>query len=159
MVILGILTGLISGNVLNSLQKGRDARRKNDLSQVQKALELYYEDKKVYPTSVPFGGKFCSSPSCLTNDKVYMTKLPSDPNTSYSYALTADTVNGQYYYLFSCIENYVNDKGPGVSMSGFCAEPAPAPCVAKTCTGCGVCKYVLGSPNSTPLTPFPTPEE
>ena len=38
-IILGILAALISGNLINSLVKGRDARRKSDLQNIQKAVE------------------------------------------------------------------------------------------------------------------------
>ena len=37
-MILGILAALISGNFFTSLKKGRDARRKADLEQLQRAL-------------------------------------------------------------------------------------------------------------------------
>lgn len=158
MIILGILAMLISGNVINSLQKGRDARRKNDLAQVQRALEMYYEDVKMYPSATPpFGSQFCNgSVPCPTTAKVYMRRLPADPNAGYSYNYVADP-NGQYYYLFSCIENYWNDQGAGVSNGGFCPGPYPTPCgTAPTCGGCGTCKFYIASPNAVPLTPKPT---
>ncbi|PIP15252.1 hypothetical protein COX47_00635, partial [Candidatus Roizmanbacteria bacterium CG23_combo_of_CG06-09_8_20_14_all_35_49] len=44
-IILGVLATLIIGNFFTSLKKGRDARRKGDLEQIQRALEMYYEDK------------------------------------------------------------------------------------------------------------------
>jgi len=155
-VILGFLAALISGNILNSLQKGRDARRKNDLSQVQRALELYYEDYKAYPTGAPpFGYAFCQTSACYSTEKIYMMKTPTDPNSTYSYSYIVDPA-GQYYYLLSCIENYVNDKGPGVSSTGFCSTPPPAACgTAPTCGGCGTCKFILGSPNAIPISPHP----
>lgn len=157
-VILGVLATLISGNFINSLQKGRDARRKNDLAQVQRALELFYEDVKMYPSGVPpFGSSFCNASGvCPTDVKIYMRKLPDDPNEAYTYNYVADP-NGQYYYLFSCVENYWNDKGPGVSNGGYCPGPQPTPCgTAPSCGGCGVCKYYASSPNAMPLQPKPT---
>ena len=79
-IILGFLTALISGNYITSLQKGRDAKRKNDLAQIQRALETYYEDNKAYPTGAPpFGSRFCSTPSCLAGDKTYMVRTPGRP--------------------------------------------------------------------------------
>jgi len=50
-IILGFLTSLIAGNFFTSLKKGRDARRKGDLEQIQRALEMYYEDNRAYPNS------------------------------------------------------------------------------------------------------------
>lgn len=157
-IILGFLTALISGNYITSLQKGRDAKRKNDLAQIQRALEAYYEDYKAYPTGAPpFGSRYCSSPSCLAADKTYMVRTPGDPNSSYSYAYLVDT-NSQYYYLFSCIENSKNDKGTGVSNDGYYCPPAgPISCTAAPdCGGCGRCLYVVESSNAIPLSPYPT---
>lgn len=155
-IILGFLTALISGNYIGSLQKGRDARRKNDLAQVQRTLEAYYEDNKAYPTGAPpFGLRFCSTPSCFAADKTYMVRTPADPNTSYTYSYIVDP-SSQYYYLLSCIENYVNDKGIGVSGTGFCSGPAPTPCgSAPSCGSCGSCKFIVGSPNAIPISPQP----
>ncbi|OGK62477.1 hypothetical protein A2334_05570 [Candidatus Roizmanbacteria bacterium RIFOXYB2_FULL_38_10] len=158
-IILGILAALISGNFLSSLQKGRDSKRKNDLVQIQRALELYYDDHKAYPSAAPpFGSKFCSSPNCPTNSKVYMIRTPNDPNSSYTYSYSIDS-NRQYYYLFSCIENYLNDSGAGVSRNGYCEAAEPNPCgTAPTCGDCGRCKFVVGSANALPLPTMVTPE-
>lgn len=102
--ILGILAALISGNFITSLKKGRDARRKADLEQIQRALEMYYEDKKAYPTfTFPFGGKLCETSSCASLEKVYMQKVSNDPisGKNYEYVTTA----GANYKLFACLEN------------------------------------------------------
>src|SRR3989338_3495686 len=81
-VLLGVLAALISGNFITSLKKGRDAKRKGDLEQITRALEMYYEDKKSYPLTagLTFGEKFCENNPCgATSDKVYMQKVPNDP--------------------------------------------------------------------------------
>ena len=149
-LILGVLSTLIFGNFFTSLQKGRDARRKADLEQIQRALEMYYEDKRAYPTAgagsgFPFGSKFCETISCSsTQEKIYMQKVPNDPKSSYTYRYQSD---GTYYRLFSCIENNL-DQGPGVSQKGF--SGAPSSCG----TNCQ-CKYTIFSPNVTPLPTIP----
>ncbi|MBI5127117.1 prepilin-type N-terminal cleavage/methylation domain-containing protein [Candidatus Roizmanbacteria bacterium] len=104
-IILGVLAALITGNFFTSLKKGRDARRKADIGQVQKALELYYEDKRAYPTQAPdpgfvFGEQF-SDPS---TGKTYMQRVATDPlgNTDYRYESDTD---GTYYKLYACLEN------------------------------------------------------
>jgi len=139
--ILGVLASIISGNFITSLKKGRDARRKADLEQTQRALEMYYEDMKAYPTAAitpgfPFGNKFCQTENC-SNDKIYMQKVPTDPKSNFNYQYLSD---GTYYRLFSCIENSL-DQGEGVSQEGFVSG----------CGGCGKCKYTISSPNITPL--------
>jgi general secretion pathway protein G len=110
-VILGTLAALISGNFFTSLKKGRDAKRKADLGQIQKALEMYYEDKRQYPFSISFG----SSLSDSVTGKIYMQKIPNDPKAgNYGYESSAD---GSYYKLYSCLENdqqilpYVSEPG------------------------------------------------
>ena len=104
-IILGVLAALITGNFFTSLKKGRDTKRKADLEQITRALELYYEDKKAYPTTsdLTFGGKLCETSSCPGTDKVYMQKIPNDPISGKSYEyLSADGTN---YKLFACLEN------------------------------------------------------
>jgi len=135
-MILGILSALISGNFINSLKKGRDARRKADLEQIQRALEMYYEDKRIYPTGLNFGGKLCETSNCSLAEKTYMQKVPQDPVSSYSYRYQSD---GTYYWLFSCIENNL-DQGPGVKQTGYSGI---------NCGDCGTCKYGISSPNTT----------
>lgn len=100
-IILGFMAALITGNFLTSLKKGRDAKRKADLEQIQRALEMYYEDKKVYPlgTSFAFNAPLTDSVS----GKIYMQKIPNDPKSG-SYEYKTDT-NGTYYKLYACLEN------------------------------------------------------
>lgn len=156
MIILGILSLLIFGNYSTSIRKGRDTRRKNDLSQIQKALEMYYEDYSSYPTTITLGSKFCKTNPCGALDKVYMIKLPNDPQYSTSYPVNTSTYtylrepSGAYYYLLSCIENG-NDMGNGISQAGY-SNPFGAGTI--TCGTCGDCKYVINAFNAPPL---PTP--
>jgi type II secretion system protein G len=139
--ILGVLAALISGNFITSLKKGGDARRKANLEQIQRALEMYYEDKKSYPTFNIFQtpnyslcesaiAEFCNS------EKTYMQKIPTDPVSGNNYVYVSD---GQSYQLYSCIENNL-DQGPGVKQTGY----------EQSCGGCGSCKYGISSSNSTP---------
>ncbi len=104
--IMGVLAALLTGNFITSLKKGRDARRKADLEQSQRAIELYYEDKRAYPSWNIFAAsadKLCETEACGAT-KVYMEKLPTDPSAarSYSYAVRSDN---QAYKIFACLEN------------------------------------------------------
>lgn len=102
-IILSVLAALITGNFFTSLKKGRDARRKADLEQIQRALEMYYEDKRAYPLTLTFGGKLCETVACGASEKVYMQKVPDDPTSGKDYEyLSADGTN---YKLFACLEN------------------------------------------------------
>lgn len=141
-VILGVLASVISGNFLSSLKKGRDARRKADLQEVQKALEIYYENNGKYPTSLNFGSSLSDS------SKTYMQKLPTDPKSpACEYKYITNTDNPTYYYLLSTIENNL-DQSYGVSQTGY--EDPSNPGSKLQCGSCD-CKFYVSSPNASPL--------
>lgn len=149
MALLGILIVLFIGNFNTTLKRGRDQQRKSDLSQLQKALELYYEDNRSYPTFNIFAGpngKFCFSLACSANETIYMYKTPKDPSSSYVYKYVPDP-SGTSYYLYSYIENSL-DQGSGVSQTGFTTQAA---CDINSVASS--CKYYIGSSNVTPLMP------
>ncbi|HLD92107.1 MAG TPA: hypothetical protein VI795_01785 [Patescibacteria group bacterium] len=50
-----ILFGLVTLNMGASLRKGRDATRKNDLSAMQKAIDIFYQKYKEFPKSTEDG--------------------------------------------------------------------------------------------------------
>lgn len=135
--LMGALTGLIVGNFVTSLKKGRDAKRKGDLQSIRNALESYYEDKKSYPSDIVFGDKLCETTLCNASEKVYMYKVPADPSSSFNYVYQTDVAS--YFKLYSCIENN-QDQGEGVLQSGYGA----------TCGACGACKFGIASTNMTP---------
>lgn len=138
--ILGALATLLSGQFVSSLKKGRDARRKSDLQSIQRAVELFYEDKKQYPTwNFLTAGKLCETSACSSGEKIYMQKTSNDPSSGEAYKYT--DLTGSVYKLYSCIENS-NDKGPGVvqSATGY----------GISCGSCGYCKFGVSSPNTTP---------
>lgn len=138
-IILGVLASLIAGNFFTSLKKGRDARRKTDLQMIQRGLELYYEDNRTYPSSLVLNGtgQLCH-PTGTCSLKVYINKIPADPNSSCTYSYVQDS-GGTGYALYSIIEND-NDSGPGVDQDGYASG---------NCT-CGECKFAVSSPNVTP---------
>lgn len=78
-------------NPAGQLAKARDAKRMFEASQVNQAVELYYVDKNVYPSSL--------------SDLVprYVPSVPEDPtlHLPYSYGLTP---SGKSYYLCVTLE-------------------------------------------------------
>lgn len=151
MIIIGILAALVSGNFFTSLKKGRDARRKADIQQVQRALEIYYEDKRAYPSfALTFGtAGLCETKSVADcgSEKTYMGLLPQDPQktqNSCQYMYVHETTpNGEGYALYAPIEN-VNDTGTGIKQSGYSTDSYSG--TSTTCGGCG-CKFKIGSSN------------
>jgi len=119
--IIAILIGAGTYTWMNGQMKGRDGRRKEDLKQVQSALELYAHENGQYPnansnniqcntsdgdtTVIFWGNEFkCGTPMSTT----YMQKLPSDPigPINYKYYPVADT-RGKIanYVIWSTLEN------------------------------------------------------
>jgi len=114
MMILGIIAVMIVGNFFTSLKKGRDAKRKADLIQIQRGVELYYEDKRSYPDSISTQESIRDSVS----GKVYLQKIPTDPTTGAHYGYETDA-EGTYYKLYSCLENNLQILPYLSSPTGF----------------------------------------
>lgn len=109
-IITGILATLVFGNYLSSIKRGRDTRRKTDLEQIQRALEMYYEDKNSYPLTdnFKFGKRFYDDSNLSGNyepkgDQLYMDNVPNDPLKKQSYGYSSN--DGTSYILYSCLEN------------------------------------------------------
>ncbi len=138
---IGILATIIMGTYLSSLKRGRDNRRKQDLDQVSRALELYYAQNSVYPTIAEVvWGEPLYNPN--DNSQFYMKQLPFDPGDStgtlyqYYYA-SSDSDDYQSYQLYSCLENTQDSNYQQYLFN--CG------------TSCGGnCYYGIASPNSTP---------
>lgn len=151
MVLLGILIAVVSGNFATSAKKGRDSRRKADLKNIATALEAYYSDKGLYPTSTVNG----EIVGCGTNDSqvcawggefkdkngtLYMVLIPQDPASNLRYYYVSAT--GGSYQLYAKLENTL-DQGVGVNQEGYVG------------TNCGMsssvsCTYGIASSNTTP---------
>jgi len=138
--IIGVLTAFAVPNFMAARERARDVQRKNDLKQLQSAIEMYKLDNGEYPSSILFtkmkvvtntcwyndnddgtsGPDFIST--CPTDDKViYMKKVVRDPNRS----VAAD--NKAYYYSSSdkykyivcaCLEN----QGDADGVAGNCDD-------------------------------------
>jgi len=102
-IILAVLATLLTGSFFTSLKKGRDAKRKADLESIQKSVEMFYEDKRSYPTFA-LSTKLCETSDVNCPGKVYMEKVPSDPLSGSSYGYEYD-LQGTYYKLYACLEN------------------------------------------------------
>ena len=104
MGILSILAGVLWSNFNTTFAKGRDSKRKQDLSLVGRSLELYYNDNRRYPnptTPLPAWGQPFSHPTKLS--VIYMQKLPTDPGGS-SYCYDSDDT-GTFYKIYAQLEN------------------------------------------------------
>ncbi len=99
---LAILATAGVGSYIQSLKRGRDASRKSDIRQIQKALELYIQDQKPPEYPVDF-----SSINCNKVWNPYMSIFPcnnftSTSNKVYIYTRGVDKIT---YTLVACLEN------------------------------------------------------
>lgn len=130
---IAALLAVIFPNFMAFRQRARDTQRKSDLSQIQKALELYKLDQnpQVYPAS----GVLTAASNCrrcwyssgfaanCNSGNVYMRKFPCDPgssgNTTYIYEL--DGSSPLKYSLTACLENPA-DPDRDVSLNAACSS-------------------------------------
>lgn len=99
MAILGLLATIGLGSFRSAQIKGRDTQRKNDLGQLQRGLEAYYNDKGRYPNAPLPSGEWRDT--TVTGGALYMKSVPTDPS-GYSYLYES---NGTAYKIFAYLEN------------------------------------------------------
>lgn len=148
--IIGTLTGLVASNFVSAQAKARDARRKSDLTQIQRALELYYNDFGHYPDDSngriagcgAAGASACTWGSDFTSGStVYMDQIPDERTNGYNYVYYGDTSGGlRKYQLFARLENL---QDPILDQNG----DGTADQYSKSC-GAANCNYAATSPNS-----------
>ena len=85
--IIGILATVIVLNMGKASAKGRDAKRKDDISQIARALKMYYAEKGSYPsTSIADNSYNTISNWLWLNNNVslqpYLANLPIDPKNN-----------------------------------------------------------------------------
>jgi len=111
--IIAVLSAIVLVNVNGYTAKARDARRRADITQIQKALEMYYADNSRYPNAggatSPNGG-WSNSADASWNSlqnliRPYLAKLPVDPIENYDAAKWA--VNGYHYSYVGCTQTYM----------------------------------------------------
>ena len=134
MAIIGILASIGLVSFKSSQIKARDAQRKSDLSQMQKALEAYFNDKGEYPAvgSLPVAGDEWIDTD-VANGALYMKSFPADPR-NYTYLYERPTTTS--YEIYAYLEN-PNDK-------------SITDCVVaddKECDAPGDCNYGVASGN------------
>lgn len=149
--IIATLTGLVATNFVGTTQKARDARRKSDLVQIQRALELFYNDHGTYPdeSANKIAGCGASSNSVCNwgsafqdgNGTVYMDTIPAERANGYTYYYNVDTAGGKLrYQLFAYLEN-AND--PVLDRTG----DGVADSYTQSC-GASSCNYAAYSANT-----------
>ncbi|MBL1434018.1 type II secretion system protein [Candidatus Wolfebacteria bacterium] len=120
--IIGMLSSVVLASLNTARESARDAKRKQDLKQIQVAMELYYNDNNVFPgetwcdSSKGSAGTSCSSvngtdwtaSSAIYSALVpnYISKLPVDPTNLGNFYYNYEPANpaGQNYCLGAALE-------------------------------------------------------
>ncbi len=139
LVVISILAGFVTMLVPNFMAariKSRDSKRKSDLRQIQKALELYRQDQtpQIYPTALP---ATCTSWKNATDATIiYMSTVPGDPLTSCpgqtSYYYVRDPSDSMKYTLYACLEDKADSGKTSCPVSGFVCATGQAFCYKLT---------------------------
>jgi len=139
--ILGILSTIGLSSFRSSQAKGRDAKRKTDLGNIQKALEMYQNDYGLYPLTSSFpswGAEFKDA-----KGTIYMKELPSDPVPSQNYVYKSN--DGSWYKLYARLENgndlCFTNQPDNCKSAGFSGTD---------CGGGALCNYGVSSSNVNP---------
>ncbi len=133
-------------NPFEQFKKAADAQRKNDLAQIQRAIEAYYQDFGTYPASS--NNKISYNSSTLewgSTWSPYIDVLPKDPSGSNSYIYVSGS-NGQSYFLYASLDR--GGKDPQACNSAGTACPNVP--LGVTCGSGKICNYGVSSPNVSP---------
>lgn len=154
MAIIGVLATMMAGNFRTSQLRARDAKRKNSVAQVQRALEQYMNDQRRYPASNPngeivgCGGDRANPTACAWGEAfslegtTYMVELPSETLSSLGYRYVASN-DGRRYQIFTRLEN-LEDKATDIDGNGTTGDEYSVTC------GSQPCNYGLASTNALP---------
>ncbi len=107
--IIALLTSLGTYSYNNAQAKARDAKRKQDINNIKKALQLYYEDNDIYPNTID-----------ISTMGTYISSIPQDPKgENYIYAFTPGTCPPTCYKITACLEN-PNDSSKDPTTNTAC---------------------------------------
>ncbi len=171
-IVIGILAilavfAIAALNPLAQFRKARDAGRKSDLAQIQRALEQYYQDHGKYPANSPTYTLTDINGTTIPWNSAwipYMNVVPIDVDTGRKYIYVA-TNNYQQYQIYASLEQGLLDPSVCTANIPACqAKPTDAPscnCLnvptnASQYGYCGTvavplpCNYGVSSPNTTP---------
>lgn len=119
LIVISIIAGFVAilyPNLMEFRIKSRDSRRKSDLKQIQKALELYKLDQ--YPPSYRDSLPVCNS-QFSSGLRIYMQKIPCDPQGGSYFYTRSDEL---HYYLYACLENATDPEGTGSCGGNTCSS-------------------------------------
>jgi general secretion pathway protein G len=117
-VILGLLSGVITPQIVKTIRKGRDVRRIADIDSLASALQAYYLDNAAYPTAAAWTDSTGTFLEDLSSGN-YITQTIEDPKNDdiYRYAYKRDTSGDIPFAVIGCTQFEELDSMGG-SISG-----------------------------------------
>lgn len=119
--LIAILATIVLGaNFTQSLQKGRDSKRKQDLNKMSRMMEDYYNDSQRYPESDdPYG--IIKGFSWGAPFSSYSSVLPQDPLfPARTYYYQSDPASQNFYVIYARLENLSDTDITTVGCQGGC---------------------------------------
>jgi general secretion pathway protein G len=150
--ILAVLTSVLIAiiNPVKQLEKGRDGRRKSDIAQIQRALEIYYHDYGSYPTSTS-DYKITANNGTTVNWGnswlPYMEVVPSDPSSNLYVYYSPVSSSGQTYYLYASLELGTEDAN-ACNNGNACSSLITNSITVNACGS--TCNFGVSTPNVAP---------
>lgn len=143
MGIVAVLTGMAAFNFNQSRVRARDIQRKSDLSQLQKAMELYRNDNNGnYPPAEDFQ-------TTLQTGGYTKTEFNDPRDGEWSDYYYSPLEGLKEYYLMACLENVTDStKTPDSASDTICGKfrnPPSCRCGANPADTSGV-MYTLSQP-------------
>ncbi len=151
--ILSII-GITALDPMTQFQKSQDARKKSDLSQIQKVLESYYEDNDRYPQTIAEGTAYYIADDegaavyWGSSWQPYMNVLPKSPDATVYVYYVDESMGGQAYYLYASLSRGGKDP-QACNEDGSPCQSASDFGISTACGGDG-CNYAVSSPNVNP---------
>jgi prepilin-type N-terminal cleavage/methylation domain-containing protein len=109
--IIAVLAAIVVVNVSQYISKSRDSRRLADMSQIQKALAMYYADNSFYPPGACASTGWSSGCTFSTFLSPYISNAPTDPINAnpyaYYYAVGYKPTGPSTFVLTSSNQNYI----------------------------------------------------
>jgi type II secretion system protein G len=140
-------------NPMTQIQKANDAKRIEDLAQIQRALEMYYSDNNSYPASTATYQISVKGTAVYWGStwSPYISILPQDPKSADTFIYYSPASgNGQTYYLYANLET--GGQNPQACNKGnACTSILSGSAGFPTANSCGgVCNYGVSSSNVSP---------
>jgi len=126
--IIAVVTTVSVTSYMVAIRKGRDARKKMDLHEIESAMEQYYNSCNfTYPTIV--SGQTLSQIYCVANNTVIMPKVPVDPRGTPYICPAATTCSSAGYAICSKLEENNSDYCVTSRQGDVPYVPVPTPTI------------------------------